>query len=99
MLAAIAMRWSPRLSTAPPVSVCPRERAARRAAQLGEHDPEAVAAQAADLARRDAADAARMVRASDVVEVDTSGRTVASLVDDLAELARRGAAPTNEEHR
>jgi cytidylate kinase len=81
------------------LTASPRERAARRAAQLGEHDPEAVAAQAADLARRDAADAARMVRASDVVEVDTSGRTVASLVDDLAELARRGAAPTNEEHR
>jgi cytidylate kinase len=70
------------------LTATPAERAARRAAQLGDSDPEAVAAHAADLARRDAEDAARMVRAADVVEVDTTGRTVESLVDDLVVLTR-----------
>jgi cytidylate kinase len=73
------------------LTASPQERATRRAAQLGEHDPGAIAVQAAELERRDRADAARMVRAADVVEVDTSGRTVESVVAHLAELARLAA--------
>lgn len=59
-----------------------RERAARRAAQLGLPDRE-VDAQAADLARRDALDAAQMDQAADAVVVDTTAMSVEELVDDL----------------
>jgi cytidylate kinase len=69
------------------LTASPLERAARRAAQLGERDPEAVALHAADLERRDQADAAQMVRAADVVEVDSTGRTVESVVAELVHLA------------
>lgn len=62
-------------------------RAARRARQLGEDG--AVAAHALDLARRDAADAARMVAATDAVTLDTTGRSVQALVDELVELLDR----------
>jgi cytidylate kinase len=67
------------------------ERAARRAAQLGLTDPHAVALHAAQIAERDASDAARMVRADGVVEVDTSGRSVEQVV---AELVAHAAAAT-----
>lgn len=62
-------------------------RASRRAAQLGEHDPAAVAAIATELARRDDADAAQMARAGDAHVVDTTGRDVDAVVAELAELA------------
>lgn len=65
------------------LTASPRERAARRAAQVGEPEPGAVAEQAAALARRDALDAAQMARAPDVVEVDTTASSVAALVDEL----------------
>lgn len=56
-------------------------RAARRAAQLGQADPAAIAA---DLARRDDADAGQMARAGDAYVVDTTGREVDEVVDELA---------------
>lgn len=59
-------------------------RAARRAAQLGQADPAAIAAIAADLARRDDADAGQMARAGDAYVVDTTGREVDEVVDELA---------------
>lgn len=79
------------------LTASPHERAARRAAQLGQHDPAEVAVHLADLERRDLADAARMARAADVVEVDTSGRDVGSLVADLATLARSAAGAPEEQ--
>lgn len=62
------------------------ERARRRASQLGEVTPEVVAGHAADIARRDTADAAQMARAPDAVEINTTGREVAALVAELAAL-------------
>ncbi|HWH32682.1 MAG TPA: (d)CMP kinase [Egibacteraceae bacterium] len=69
----------------------PLERARRRAAERGETDPEAVAAQAADLERRDAHDAAQMRRAPDAVEIDTTGRGIEDLVDELASMVEARA--------
>jgi cytidylate kinase len=68
------------------LTAAPEERAARRAAQLGETDPAAVAAHAAAIAARDRADADRTVRPPDAVEIDTSGRSVTSIVDELQSL-------------
>lgn len=73
----------------------PQERAARRAHQLGQTDPEAVAAHAADIAARDAADATRMVRAPDAVEIDTTGRPVAALVEELLDRAVPSRHPSH----
>lgn len=67
------------------------ERARRRAGQEGVADRAAVAAQIADLRARDRRDAARMRRADDAVVVDTSGRSVEAVVDELAGLVRRVA--------
>lgn len=66
------------------------ERAARRAAQLGDIDPDTVAFHTAAIVRRDAHDAVQMVRAPDAVEIDTTGRDVDDLVDEL--VARLHAA-------
>lgn len=68
------------------LTATPAERAARRAAQLGEP----AASHLDDLARRDAADAAQMVPAPDAVEIDTTGRTVSDIIDDI--VARLPAA-------
>lgn len=68
------------------------ERASRRATQLGDDTPATVAAHEADLARRDRADRTRMARAPDAVEVDTTGRDVATVVADLAARAEAAAA-------
>lgn len=68
------------------LTATPEERASRRAAQLGQTDPQVVAAHAADIAQRDAADAARMVRAAEAVEVETTGRGVAAIVEQLVAL-------------
>lgn len=62
----------------------PLERARRRAAERGLAEPDAVAAQAADLERRDRHDAGQMVRAPDAVEIDTTGRGIEELVETLA---------------
>jgi cytidylate kinase len=79
------------------LTATPLERAARRAAQLGHLDPAAVARHALDLARRDEADAAQMVQAPDVLVVDTTGRSVRSLVDDLAAMAVAAAEDAEEQ--
>lgn len=60
------------------------ERAARRAAQRGERGPDAVAVHAEDIARRDEMDAAQMTRDPAAIVVDTTGRSVDEIVDDLA---------------
>lgn len=70
------------------LTASPEMRAVRRAAQLGEGDPERIAAIAADLARRDDADAGQMAPAVDAEMVDTTGRDVDEVV---AELAARAA--------
>jgi cytidylate kinase len=62
-------------------------RAARRAEQLGQPEPEAVSAHAADLARRDALDAQQMVPAPDAVVIDTTDREVGAVVEEIARLA------------
>lgn len=71
------------------LTASPRERAARRAAQAG-IAPAAVAAAA--LARRDASDAAQMARAPDVVHIDTTGVSVAALVEGLVRRLEQPAA-------
>lgn len=65
----------------------PLERARRRAADRGEQDHDAISAHAQAIARRDAQDAAQMVRAADAVEVDTTGRSVDDVIEELAALA------------
>jgi cytidylate kinase len=65
------------------LTASPQERARRRAAQLGETEPEAVAAHARAIEQRDTSDAAQMVPADDAVVVDTTGRTVEEILDDL----------------
>lgn len=71
------------------LTASPEERAERRAAQVGDARPDAVAAHAADLRRRDALDRPQMLRAPDAVELDTTGRTVDELVDVLVDLLHR----------
>jgi cytidylate kinase len=73
------------------LTASPRERATRRAAQLGEVDPEAVERHERDITRRDAEDAAQMMAAPDAVEVDTTGRSVADVVAELEARARQTA--------
>lgn len=82
------------------LTASPEERAARRAAQLGQSGPHVVAAHAADIAARDAADAAQMVRAPDVQEIDTTGLGIDELVEHLVDLLERSARPSgqNQEH-
>lgn len=67
----------------------PLERARRRAAERGQDDPGDIAAQAADLERRDRHDARQMVRAADAVEIDTTGRGIEDLVEELVTLVKR----------
>lgn len=67
------------------LTASPQMRAARRAGQLGDEDPEVIAATASELARRDDADAQQMARAPDAVVVDTTGREVGDIVTELAE--------------
>ncbi len=68
-----------------------RRARARRAAQRGAAEPAGVAAEVAELARRDGQDAARMVPAADAVEFDTTGRAVGDVVDALVRLASSAA--------
>lgn len=80
------------------LTASPLERATRRAHQLGETDPEAIAAHAADLARRDEADAQQMTPAPDAEDVDTDGLSVDEVVETIV---RRlpGAPAAHEEGR
>jgi cytidylate kinase len=73
------------------LTASPSERAARRARQLGQTGAAAIAEHHADLLRRDAKDAARMVPAPDALLVDTTGRSVESVVTELAGIARERA--------
>jgi cytidylate kinase len=69
------------------LTASPGIRAARRARQLGDADE---GAQEQDLARRDQLDAGQMTRADDAVVVDTTGRPVDDVVDEIVALAWRG---------
>lgn len=73
------------------LTASPDMRATRRAAQLGEDDPDVVASIAADLARRDDADAQQMARAVEARVVDTTDRDVVEVVDELARRALTAA--------
>lgn len=78
------------------LTASPEERAARRARQLGQTDPEAIADHAADLARRDRADAAQMTPAPDAVVIDTDGLGVEEIVDEIVVrlgVVDQGSAP------
>lgn len=66
------------------LTASPRARAARRAEQLG--DPDAVDVYAAELARRDACDAAQMTRAPDAVTIDTTDRAIEDVVAEITRL-------------
>lgn len=67
------------------LTASPQERAARRAAQLGERDPRRVEELAAALSARDAADSERMRPAEDAVVVDTTGLDVDEVVGRVVE--------------
>jgi len=67
------------------LTATPDERAQRRAAQTGADGAAALEAQSRALSQRDASDAAQMARAADAIEIDTTGRSVAALVDELIE--------------
>lgn len=75
------------------LTASPEERANRRAAQSGE-DPQAVLAAQRDRDRRDRErEHGAMRAAADAIELDTTGFTVAAVVERVAELAReRGLA-------
>jgi cytidylate kinase len=75
------------------LTATPQERAARRAAQVGEEDARGIAALAEELAARDASDAARMRPAADAVVVDTSGLTVDEVVDGVISSLKAEATP------
>lgn len=79
------------------LTASPTERATRRAGQLGRTDADAVAAHAADIRRRDAADAGQMKRAPGAVEIDTTGRAIDELVDELVERTRSVERPSPTE--
>jgi cytidylate kinase len=74
------------------LTASPHERAVRRALQLGTRGPDAVARHERAIARRDTEDAAQMVPAADAVQIDTTGLSVESVVDDLERRARRTQA-------
>ena len=66
------------------LTATPRERAHRRAAQLGDASDAAVARHEADITKRDQSDARQMERAGDAVTLDTTGLSVEQIVEDLA---------------
>lgn len=66
------------------LTASPQERARRRAAETGDADEAAVARHVEDIRRRDDLDAAQMQRAPDALEIDTTGRSVADIVAELA---------------
>lgn len=70
-----------------------RERARRRATQVGDAREDSVAAHAADIERRDRSDAAQMVSAADAVEIDTTGLTVDQILDAIVARVRCAVPP------
>jgi len=70
----------------------PRERAARRARETGA-DPEEVLAQQHERDERDRTrEASPLVRADDAEEVDTTGRSIEEVVEEIVGLARGAGA-------
>lgn len=67
------------------LTASPQERASRRAAQSGK--PGAVAAEAVAIERRDSLDANQMVPSGGARVIDTTGRTVPEILDELERLA------------
>ena len=67
------------------LTASPRERASRRAAQSGK--PGAVDAEVVAIERRDSLAASQMVPSGGAREVDTTGRTVREVIDELERLA------------
>lgn len=76
------------------LTAAPAERARRRAEQLGQDDAEAIKAHTAELERRDRLDARQMARAADAVEIDTTDRTIAAIVDDICARIAAPAPPS-----
>ncbi len=66
------------------LTASPRERARRRARQLGLDDA-AIQAQTVQIEQRDHRDAAQMAQAADAVVVDTTGRGVDDILDELVQ--------------
>jgi len=67
------------------LTAAPRERAQRRAAQSGAAGAGDLEAHARALQQRDTSDAGQMARAEDAIEIDTTGRSVAALVEELVQ--------------
>jgi cytidylate kinase len=63
------------------LTASPGERARRRAAQLGQDSPEAIARHEQEITRRDQSDSRQMERAGDAVVVDTTGLSISEVVD------------------
>lgn len=75
------------------LTASPQERARRRATQVGNADERAVSAHEVDIQRRDSLDAQQMARADDAIEIDTTGRPVADIVDDVVSRLAATAPP------
>lgn len=73
------------------LTASPEERARRRAAELDADVAEVLAQQAERDQRDSTREVSPLTRASDAVEVDTTGRSIEQVVAQIAELAR-GAA-------
>ncbi len=75
------------------LTAAPEIRAARRLRQLGDNDPAHLAAETADLLRRDRQDTQRAVaplrQAADAIVVDTTSLDFAAQVETIVTLARR----------
>lgn len=71
------------------LTASPLERAARRAAQVGTADANAITTHADSIKRRDADDATQMLRSADAIEIDTTGVAVEEIVSRLVRLAQQ----------
>ena len=71
------------------LTASPLERAARRAAQVGTADANAITTHADSIKRRDADDASQMLRSTGAIEIDTTGVAVDEIVSRLVRLAQR----------
>jgi cytidylate kinase len=76
------------------LTASPLERAARRAAQVGTADANAITTHADSIKRRDADDATQMLRSADAIEIDTTGVAVEEIVSRLVRLAQQAQQRT-----
>ncbi len=71
------------------------ERATRRWKELGDEDPASLARIEASIAARDNRDSERdtspLVKTADAIEVDTTGRSIEDIVDEIVAHARRAS--------